>query len=223
MNCTAPTFLIWRAAGAPAQEGNTPGQCRTCGNEGTGLSFGSWVKDTFTDHDKLATGTIVCHACLFCFDETSDAVRVRTKKDKPQKFRNYSHFVVDGVWTPLSKGDKRRMREILAQRPSVAVIAESGQKHIVFRAQAGWWQLEEQKLPPCPNLLTELLAHIEPLYNAGANKAEIETGRYSQKTLMAVLPVWRTHDPALRPYRGGPPMRLAMFLAQKEKEEESDA
>lgn len=190
--------------------------------EATGLPFAQWIKDTFTDHDKLSPGEIVCHGCLFCFTDASDAVRQRTKKEKLQKFRNYSHFVLHGEWIPLSKGDKRRMLDILRQSPTVAVIAESGQKHLVFRAQIGWWQLEEQKLAACPDLLNDLLTHIEPLYNAGANKSEIETGRYSQKTLLAILPTWREHDPPLRAYRGGLPLKLALFLAQKETEDTTD-
>lgn len=181
------------------------------------MPFAQWVKDTFTDYDKLLPGTIVCHACLFCFDEASEAVRQRTGKDKLQRFRNYSHFVCDGHWTPLSKGNKRTMRALLLQSPAVAVIAESGQKHLVFRTRPGWWQFEEQRLAPCPGLLTDLLSHVEPLYNAGATKSEIETGRYSQKTLLKILPAWRDHDPPLRSFRGGLPLQLALFLAQKEE------
>lgn len=212
----SPTALIWIAADAPLQQGEIRGICRTCGSEGIGLPFTQWVKETFTDHDKLAPGEIVCHACLFCFDEASTAIQQRTGKEKEPRFRNYSHFVLNGQWFPLSKGGKRQMREILGQSPSVAVIAESGQKHLVFRARPGWWQFEEQQLPPCPDLLTDLLSHIEPLYNAGANKSEIETGRYTQKTLMKMLPVWYEHEPALRVFRGGLPLQLALFLAQKE-------
>lgn len=212
----SPTFLLWQAAGSPSQEGDTNGICRICGVSATGLPIDSWIKDTFTDHDKLVSGEIVCHACLFCFCEQSVEIQKRTKKEKTPRFRNYSHFVLNGEWFPLSKGDKRRMLEILLQSPAVAIIAESGQKHLAFRAQLGWWQFEEQKLAACPELLIELLSHIAPLYNAGATKSEMETGRYSQKTLMAILPVWKEHDPFLRPYRGGLSLQLALFLAQKE-------
>lgn len=216
MGYCSPTSLIWTAAGAPPQEGTTPGPCRTCNSNATGLLFSQWVKPTFTDHDKLTPGTIICHACLFCFDEASEAIQQRTGKEKAPRFRNYSHFVTNGTWVPLSKGDKQRMLTILMSAPEVAVIAESGQKHLVFRAQPGWWQFEEQSLAPCPTLLTDLLTHIAPLYHAGATKAEIETGRYSQKTLRDLLPVWREHEPPLRPHRGGLPLTLAVFLAQKE-------
>lgn len=211
-----PCSLIWTAAGCPIMAGDTAGQCRTCGADGVGLPFDQWVKDTFTDHNRLGPGTIVCHACLFCFDESSMLCAQRVGKDKPQRMRNYSHFVVDGVWTPLSKGNKRDMRTLLFAAPSVAVIADSGQKHIIFKARVGWWSFEEQPIYPCPERLQYLLDPIEQLYNAGANKHEIETGHYSQKTLLKILPLWRALDPLLQPYRGGLPLQLAMFLAQKD-------
>ena len=213
--------ILHSAAGQPPMSGNAAGSCRTCGAEGIGLPFDSWVRDTFMDFDKLSPGSIICYACQFCFEEASEPLRQKVDKDKPQKMRNYSHFVLNGEWIPLSKGDKRRMREILLAGPQLAVIAESGQKHIIFRAQPGFWQFEEQRMTPCPELLTELLDPIERLYNAGARKAEIETGRYSQKTLMKILNLWREHEPFLKEYRGGLPLKLAIFLAQKE--EDNDA
>jgi len=211
------TSLLWSAAGQPALSGETPGSCRTCGQDGTGLVFASWVRDTFMDFDKLFPGSILCQACQFCFAEASEPLRQRVGKEKPQRMRNYSHFVINDEWKPLSKGNKRQMREILLQEPQLAVIAESGQKHIIFRAQSGFWQFEEQRMMPCPELLAELLPPIETLYNAGASKSEIETGRYSQKTLMKILPLWREYEPFLKEHRGGLPLQLAIFLAQKEE------
>lgn len=146
----------------------------------------------------------------------------RVGKEKPQRMRNYSHFVVGGAWIPLSKGNKRQMRKILLQGPQLAVIAEHGQKHILFRAQAGWWQFEEQRMAPCPELLTVLLDPIEKFYNAGASKDEIEYGRFSQRTLLKIgVTRWRELDPQLTPYRGGLPLKLAIFLAQKEAEDDT--
>lgn len=215
------TSFIWQAAECPEMSGFSSGLCRACGQDGSGLPFEDWVRDTFMDFDKLSPGLIICHACQFCFAENNEALTKRTSKDKPQRMRNYSHFVLNNEWIPLSKGDKRRMREILLAGPQLAVIAESGQKHIIFRAQAGWWQLEEQRMMPCPGLLTDLLGPIEALYNAGANKSEIETGRYFQKTLMKILPLWREHEPFIKEHRGGLPLKLAVFLAQKEKEDDT--
>jgi hypothetical protein len=259
------TWKIYTAAGSPEMEGGTLGVCRTCGLESVGLSFEKWVRDTFTDRDKLTPGAIVCHACLFCFaeqDETltrkvgsfwTDAVeaiaanpqrlqdwRGKTKAAAdampaspleigikqiwggwavPQRFRTYSHFVVTGAWQPLTKGQKGRMRELLFSNPDVAIIADSGKKHLAFRAAPGWWQFEEQRMLPCPELLTELLGYVEWLYNAGANKSEIETGRYSQKTIRNIgIQAWAVMDSKIKPHRGSLPLQLALFLAQKESD-----
>lgn len=202
--------------------GDISGDCRLCGCPSIGLSFVSWVRDTFMDHDKLFPGTIICHACQFGCDEANIELTQRTGKEKLQRMRNYSHFVLNHKWLPLSKGNKHRMREILMQGPQLAVIAESGQKHLVFRAQPGFWQFEEQRMRPCPELLIALLDLIEQLYNAGARKSEIESGRFSQRTLLKIgVDLWRVVNPQLTPYRGGLPLKLAIFLAQKEEDDDT--
>jgi len=213
--------VLYSAAGSPPMSGTAAGCCRTCGDNGIGLPFDTWVKDTFTNFDCLFPGDIVCHACLFGFDEGSELLRQRVGKDKPQRMRNYSHFVADGAWQPVSKGNKRYMRDLLMQEPELAVIADSGQKHILFRARPGFWQFEEQKLTPCPHLLsTQLLPAIEILYNAGASKSEIETGHYAQKSLSKIgITIWRKQEQELRKHRGGLPFCLAIFLAQKDDDD----
>ncbi len=60
------------------------GICRFCGEDSSGLDFWAWVKPTFTDHDKIRPGQIVCENCLFWFDEASLALAERVGKDKPQ-------------------------------------------------------------------------------------------------------------------------------------------
>lgn len=211
--------LIYRAAGSPPQPGETAGVCCTCGAPGVGLPFGRWVRDTFNDHDKLRPGEIVCHPCLFCFEEASPVLTALLGRDKLQRMRNYSHFVVDGKWLPLSKADKRQMVALLRREPPVAVIAMSGQKHIVFRARSGWWQIEESSVLPFPGALWPLLEIVERLYNSGFNKEEIETGRYTnQRRIMEFgLAEYMRLEAQLGPSRGTLPLRLAVFLAQKDE------
>ena len=210
------TQMIYRAAGAPPMAGDIAGTCRTCGSPGQGLLLVAWVRDTFTDHDKLTAGTIICHACQFCFADQNQALTARLGKDKHQRMRNYSHFVFRGEWIPLSKGDKLRMRTILLAVPDVAVVATSGQKHIIFRAQPGWWQIEEQSVRAFPAELARLLPLVEEIYGAGISKAEIESGRYQQRRLLDFgLARWREVESELKPLRGTVRLQLALFLAQK--------
>ena len=189
------------------------------------MAFSDWVKPTFTDWDKIGTaGEILCHACQFCFTDQNEPLAKLVGKDKPQRTRNYSHFVLRGQWIPLSKGAKHRMRELLLDcAPEVAVIADSGQKHIIFRATPGWWQFEEQAIRPFPRELRAILDPVERLYNAGFSKTEIESGRYSSKRLIdAGISLWQPAEREVSPWRGSIRLQLALFLAQKERDDERD-
>jgi len=189
------------------------GSCRICGKQKNGQSFDKWTKPTFTDHDK----------CLFWFDERSEQLARLVGKKKPQRMRNYSHFIVDGVWIPISKADKPRMRELLQHQPEKAIIAISGQKHIAFRAQPGWWQIEEQTVQPFPKLLEQLLQWVEALYTT-FNKSEIENGQYGQHRILKFgLVKWQEIEKQIAPWRNTVQLELALFLAQKETKKDDRA
>lgn len=208
------------------------GVCRFCGQQGEGENFQTWVKPTFTDHDKLLPGDIVCNDCLFWFDEANAELATRMSKDKPQRMRNYSHFVVNSEWIPLSKGDKSTMTKLLLSTPfpELATVAESGQKHIVFRAtrnpqggRAGWVQFEEQSLWLEPDDLRGALDVIEPALST-FSKGEIESGNYLPHRIMVYgLDLWRELEAAAKPLRGGLFFSLAIFLAQKREDDDSNA
>lgn len=211
------THLIAAAAGVNRQSG-LAGFCRSCGCMGFGELFSKWVKPTFTDWDKLKPGEIVCNACLFCFDDANEPLIRRTGKEKPQRFRNYSHFVAGGEWTPLSKGEKVRMTELLLDGPEVAVVALSGQKHLAFRCPAGWWQIEEHTVRPFVGLLGSDLKVCRELYSGGFSKCEIETGRYQSRRIMEFgLRRWQELEAQIQPLRGSLRLELALFLVQKTK------
>jgi hypothetical protein len=178
------------------------------------------VKPTFTDHDKLGTGDIVCAACLFCFDDARADLAVLTGKEKPQKMRNYSHFVSGGRWSPLGKGAKAEMRRLLLSGPYVAIVAVSGQKHLAFRCPPGWWQIEDATVQPFPRELEFILKPVEELYNAAISKTEIETGRYIQRRILDCgVPFWSERDRAIAPMRGSVKLQLALFLAQRKEDD----
>lgn len=220
---SSATSLIWKAAGSPDQPGDTTGACRCCGERSVGLVFDQWVKDSFNDLDKCHTGQIVCHPCLFTFEEQSLTIQRLAGKEKLQKFRSYSYFVLKGQLYVLSKGQKPQIRDVLLQCPDVAIIALSGQKHIAFRARPGWWQIEEIGVLPFPEILASLLEVVEALYNEGAGKEDIETGRYSQGAIQRIGIVrWIELERGLKPFRGSPQLQLAVYLAQKKDENEGE-
>ena len=198
--------------------------CRICGEVGHGIPFDDWVRPTFTDHDKLQFGEIICHRCRWLFEERSELLARRVGKDRPQRMRNYSHFVVDGRWIPLSKGDKVRMKDLLLGEPfpELACIAESGQKHILFRAKwnqpgatEGYIQFEEQQLGVIPNILRGVIDKVERLYTI-FNKTEIGSGDYSQYRIREFgLAEWQGLETLIRLIRHSVTFKLALFLAQK--------
>lgn len=203
-------------AGSPPMRGEAHGICRICGHYGTGMLFDEWVRDTFNDRDKLKPGDIICHACQFLFSEASPVLAAKVGKEKPQRMRNYSHFVVDGDWYPLNKGQKREMRDLLLRCPSLAVVAESGQKHLLFRAKPGWLQFEEQSAPHNPAALQRHIDAIDALY-LHFNKVEIASGRYSPHRIKACgVDVFTELEGCAAQLRGGLYFDVALFLAQQE-------
>ncbi len=213
------TSAIYVAAGTPVMQDGTRGACRLCGELSAGMSFDAWVKDTFTDWDKLSPGDLICQACQFCTAEAAPGLAERVGKDKAQKMRNYSHFVLGGTWRPLSKGNKAEMRRLLFAGAEVVVIAESGQKHLLPFARIGWWTFELATARPFPERLAQILSVIEPLYQAGISKAEIETGLYDSKRIMVVgVETWRIAEEQIRQWRGSLALQLALFLAQRESD-----
>jgi hypothetical protein len=133
-----------------------------------------------------------------------------------------------GTWVPLSKGQKGEMRQLLTAVPfpELAVVADSGQKHIWFRARrnpagatAGWVQFEEEQVWVEPELLRQLLAVFEELM-LGFGKGQIESGEYyPQMVLQFGFGRWQRLEKQIKPYRGGVLLKLVSFLAQKPEED----
>lgn len=226
------TRLLYDAAGCPsvASIELANGPCWLCGQplDSQGVPLKVVIKDTFVDYDKARAphGSHFCPACAWSF---SEAVSMEGR-DKPQRLRNYSHIVQGGVWHCLSKGQKSEMKALLTHPPDGAwlgVIAESGQKHIIFRAPVAYGreqcaiQFEEQRLSYRPIDLIMLLSPVERLLIAGHSKTEIETGDYIFHRLMKTgMAAWQSCESRIQPHRGSLLMALVIFLAQKEETDE---
>jgi len=205
--------------------------CRICGKQAIGDDFNSWARPTFTNWDVLYPGDIICEDCAFWFQQKSTALQEKMGKDKPQKMQNYSHFVIDGEWIPLSKSDKSRMTELLLgdQFPELAAIADSGQKHIVFRAirnprrsKEGWVQFEEQAIFVEPEKLQLILDATIELYET-FSKTEIQSGKYSSNRIMKFgLNRWQKLENRIKYLRGSKLFDLAIYLTQKRSEDGDD-
>lgn len=211
--------ILHAAAGNPYYPREVEGACRLCGDAGNGIAFDPWVKDTFTNHDLLHPGAIICDCCQFAADDNSVLLQARMGKEKPQRMRNYSHFVVGGDWLPMHKGMKREMLAALRNRPSVAVVALSGQKHLIFRARPGWWQVEETTILPDLPRLERCIVEVEALYRI-FSKSEIESGDYGAARMRQYAQAFGIESllgsrQVVDMHRGTMALEMALFLAQK--------
>lgn len=197
-----PCEQIYRLGAENTIYGTLSGTCRITGKQSTGLNFDKWVRDTFTDHSYLKPGNIISNEALFCFDESSTLLQRRTGRDKPQRFRTYSHLIADGKWYMLTKADKPLIFDLICQGAELVCLADSGQKHILFKHRPGMWQLEEMQLLPDIELLKQLHKSMMALLALGFSQAEVISGNYlSYRILNTDLEAWQDLESGLKQYR----------------------
>jgi len=184
--------------------GNTPGKCRITGKQSTGLPFLKWVKDTFTDHAWLFPGDIISNEALFCFDEQSEILMRKTNREKPQRFRTYSHIIdASGNWHCLTKADKELIYKLITEGASLVCLTDSGQKHLLFKHHTGMWQLDDIFILPDIETFRFLHAKMMFLLNKGFSQAEVISGKYLQyRILKCGIDTWKPVEDILKSYRG---------------------
>lgn len=199
-----PCEIVYHAANSGIRYGETAGTCRITGKDGIGLPFSKWVKDTFTDLGYLHNGDIVCNEALFTFDEKSELIQGILQRDKPQKFRTYSHIVANGVWHLVTKADKEKIfRLITEESPEIVCLSDSGQKHLLFKNRPGFWQLEETvDIPANVDELKLIHSTAQELMQLGFSQTEIITGDYPGYKIVKVgLAAWQEPEAKLNPFR----------------------
>lgn len=205
--------------------GNEKGICRITGKESTGLKFDEWVKDTFTDHASLYPGIIISNEALFSFEESSELIAEKTNKEKPQRFRTYSHIVANGEWYVLTKAQKKEIYDLMINNePDVCVISDSGQRHLLFKHKIGTWQFEDQFIQRDKETLTKIKLLGDELINNNFSKAEMLSGNYIQHRIMKYgVKKWREIEKILISYRGSAIFDLAIWLSQKQGEPDGNS
>jgi hypothetical protein len=159
---------------------------------------------------------MVCFACQHACTYYSDGLKERAGGSR---MMNYSHFVLNGEWTAISKGNKPQMLGLLRQTPEVAIFALSGQKHLVLRARIGWWQIEEHAIRPDMPKFNHIYSVVDELYQGGFSKTEIESGTYSHRRVLDFgLERWIELDGIVKESRSTPVFDLALFLVTKQEE-----
>lgn len=195
--------------------GDTQGVCRITGQESTGVLFSKWVKDTFTNYDFLKKGNIISNEALFCFDEASLILQEKTGRDKPQRFRTYSHIITEsGEWHVLTKADKAKIVElVLSGNVKILCLTDSGQKHIFFKHKIGFWQLDDTHIEPNISDFAFLHTEMQRLVELGFGQEQIKTGKYYQALIIKIgINAWSEIESKLKPRRGEPIFDLAAWL-----------
>ena len=208
-----PCLTIYRIGAAGKRYGDTPGVCRITGLQSEGLPFEKWVKDTFTDHAYLKPGTIISNEALFCFDEKSEIIQQMTDKEKPQKFRTYSHIVYKGKWYCKTKGDKEEIFNMIINGAELVCLTDTGQKHVLFKHRPGMWQLDEMFVMPDIPAFKRLHTDMRALMAMGFSQKEIITGNYIQYRIQkAGLQAWIKAETKIRNQRGTKLFNLASWM-----------
>jgi len=209
-----PCCRVYQVGAGNKTYGNTPGVCRITGQQSTGMPFGKWVRKTFTDHDSLKPGTIISNEALFCFDEASDIVMAKAGKEKPQRFRTYSHLIdASGQWHCCTKADKQRIYQMICAGAQLVCLTDSGQKHLLFKHRPGMWQLDDVFVQPNIPLLEALHSVMMELLSLGFSQTEVITGQYLQYRIQkAGLSEWKSREDLIKKHRGTPFFNFTAWL-----------
>lgn len=177
-----PTQLLYMAAGRPPVDAEPVAiaECWLCGAPGeVSVPLAAFLRSS-TDlmgYASAPESDRVCTACIYCFAERCAELTRMTGRERPQKMRTYSHFVVGGRWQAFTKSDKARMLGLLIRGPfpELAVISDSQQRHLIFKARCnvdggdcGIVQFEDTSVFLQRDQFIPLLEAVERLYHGGA-------------------------------------------------------
>ena len=145
------------------------------------------------------------------------------------KFRNFVPFAdADGRWEMFTKANRAEIVQILLNPPSRpwALAIGDGQKHVAIYTRvnpgstpAQVVYFEGSQVHYKPSVLNDLLTAVKGLLYMGVRREAIEQGRYTLS--QQGHPVGIRHERSIRPFRGGPLLGLALWLAVKDEQAES--
>lgn len=218
INNTHPCKLIYSIGASNVVYGTDEGVCRITGEESKGIDFDKWVRKTFNDHDSLHQGNIISNEALFCFDESSTVLQEKTNRGKPQRFRTYSHIVHRNEWYCLTKADKEQIYNLIVDGAELVCLAESGQKHILFKHKIGMWQIEEIFVYPDIEHFKFLHQSMQLLLGIGFTQSSIIKGEYNPNFISKNgFEVWKTNEDKIKNHRGTSMFDFASFMLFKKE------
>lgn len=214
--------IVYQISNSGMVYGETPGTCRITGEQSIGVLFQKWVKPTFNDYSFLKPGNIISNEALFCFDEKSDYLKIKTNRDKPQKFRTYSHIVYKNTWYCLTKANKEEIFNLICSGAEIVSLTETGQKHVYFKHKPGMWQLDDIYITPNIELFRGIHKAACDLLRLGFSQSEVITGKYKLHRIeLAGVANWRKLENNIKSQRGTSLFTLVswlLFISEGDKE-----
>lgn len=242
------TQFAWDCLGRPAFPPPEPRRggrfgadavCWLCGGPtgGAGWPKAVCLAPTFTNHNVAAApgSDTICQACAYFgrgeswADYAAAHPDLGLKVGRPIGWRNYSHVFAAGRHACPTRATWKGWLLAPPPPPFLFVVAESGQKHLLFRARVAAnaerypVQVEEETLWVERAVLAAGVAAVEAGLAAGLARDEIATGRYAPHRLLALGPgPAAAIEAAIVPYRRRQPglLRLACLVARKPVEVE---
>ena len=151
------------------------------------------------------------------------------------KFRNFIPFATATRWEMWTKADRAKVRAVLLNPPREpwTLAIGDGQKHAAIYAKvsdgsqrAQVVRFEDTIVHYAPDALRRVTEAVDGMLKLGIRREAIESGRYpfgmftDDALVMASL---RVNEGRIRPFRGGPLLPLALWLAARETTPEETA
>jgi hypothetical protein len=235
------TQFVWRCLGLWREDYLPPtppgpardARCWLCGGatEGCGWPRYLALSDKFTNHTlaRVPTSGAICVPCAGLAGKAiwdryvaTHGARLGIKTGHAMSWRSYSHLFAPGLHRCPTRAEWAAILCDPPEPPFLAVIAVSGQKHLLFRAAVAWnrdrypVQFEEQRVYVDRARLARYLHDVTAMLALGARREEIVSGRYAVERLRTTTRhAWQQAETALAEWRRADPvlLQLATFIA----------
>ncbi|EMO53921.1 hypothetical protein [Leptospira noguchii] len=158
-------------------------KCYYCGSScNQNFSVKEYVKKTFTNRDIVAqpASMYVCGGCVASFAEKITVQLMDDEIRDTQRVRQYSWIITENSKIAATKKHIKELREVILNPPNppfLIVLADSGQKHLIFRSKIAYSKdifpvtLEDQVILVRSNVLRERIEMLKPIIAATGKPA----------------------------------------------------
>lgn len=146
------------------------------------------------------------------------------------KFRNFIPFATaSGRWEMWTKADRAKVRAVLLNPPRErwTLAIGDGQKHAAIcakvsdgRERGQVVRFEDTTVYYAPDALRRVVEAVDQLLELGIRREAVESGRYPFVGDGLRASALKANEARIRPFRGGPLLPLALWMAVKTEQTE---